>query len=105
ITARLFHDQRTASGLLVIFIEELVAAGLLRTYVDGCVAVAGNHLLETQRLALELHRLGVEISELDHDRRVHGRADLGWIESLVFVTQPDFSGGLRPGCSNTGNRY
>src|SRR6267378_8232950 len=90
----LLDDQRAARDLLVIFVEEFVAAGFLRAHIDGGVAVSGHHLLDTQGLALEFHRLGVEILQLDDDRRVGGSADLGRIEFLVLVAELNL-GGLR----------
>ena len=65
---------------------------------------AGNDLLDFQGLAFEFHRLGVEILQLDHDRRVGGRADLGRIEFLVLVAQLDFGGALRIGSAGGGKR-
>src|ERR1700712_4490244 len=60
-TASVIYDQRAAGNLLIVLIEEFVAAGLLRADVDGRIAAPGNHLLDMQGFALELHRLGIEI--------------------------------------------
>ena len=73
--AALLHDQRAARGLLVVFVEKLVPAGFLRADIDDGVSACRDHLLDVQRLALEFHRLGIEIFQLDHDRRIGGSAD------------------------------
>src|SRR5882757_8381143 len=99
----LFDHQCAAGDLLVILVEEFVAAGLLRAHVDGGVAAAGDHLLDLQGLAFEFHRLGVEILQLDHDRGIGGRGDLDRLEFLVLVAQLDFGGALRVR-RNSGNR-
>src|ERR1700754_124527 len=81
------HDERAARSLLVVLVEELVAAGLLGAQLDDGVLAGGDDLLDVEAVALQLHRIIVEIAELDHDRRVGGRRDLGGIELLVLVTQ------------------
>src|SRR5258707_5425930 len=91
----LFNHQRAAGDLLVVLVEEFVAAGLLRAHVDGGVTAAGDYLLRLQGLAFELHRLGVEILQLDHDWCVGGRGDLNRVDLLVLVAQLNFSGALR----------
>src|SRR5690242_18057203 len=67
---RLFHHQSAARGLLVVFVEELIAARLLCLDLDGGVLARGNHLLDLQRVAFKLHRVLVEVAEFDHDRRI-----------------------------------
>src|SRR4051794_11904891 len=83
----LLYDQRAARDLFVVLVEEFVAARLLRTDIDGGVGLAGHHLFDVQRLALEFHRLGVEIFQLDDDGRIGGSADFGRIEFLVLVAE------------------
>src|SRR5258708_1379080 len=84
-TTNLLNDQRAAGDLLVILVEEFVAARLLGANIDGGVAGSRDHLLDLQGLAFEFHRLGVEIFQLDHDRGVGGRGDLGRIEFFGLV--------------------
>src|SRR5882672_6745712 len=88
----LFNHQRAAGDLLVVLVEEFVAAGLLCAHVDGGVAAAGDYLLDLQGLAFEFHRLGVEVLQLDHDRGVGGRGDLGRIEFFILVAELDLGG-------------
>src|SRR5258705_9516040 len=99
----LFNHQRATGDLLVVLVEEFVAAGLLCAHIDGGVAAGGDHLFDLQGLAFEFHRLGVEVLQLDHDRCVGGRGDLRRIELLVLIAQLDFGGTLRTR-SNSGNR-
>src|SRR4051794_22404611 len=88
----LLDDQCAARNLLVVFVEEFVTAGLLGAHVDDGVGAPGHHLFDPQGFALELHRLGIEILQLDDDRRVGGSGDLGGIELLVLVAELDFGG-------------
>ena len=46
-------------------------------------------------IAFQLHRVLVEIAELDHDRRIRRRADLRRIEFLVLVAQRNLDAALR----------
>ncbi len=57
---RLLHGQ-SAARLFVEVVIKFVASGFQRPHIDDALAVGGDHLLDPQRRALELHRLGVEI--------------------------------------------
>ena len=52
-----------------------------------------------KRLAFEFHRLGIEVLQLDHDRRVGGGADFGRVELLVLVAELNLGRALRAGCA------
>src|ERR1700737_5445311 len=75
--ASLLNEQRAARDLFVVFVDKFVTAGFLRAHIDRRVAPGGDHLLDLQGLALEFHRLGIQILQLDHDRHIGGGAGFG----------------------------
>src|SRR5690348_15504529 len=87
----LLHDQGAARGLFVVFVEELVAPRFLRAHLDDGILARGHDLLDVQVVAFQLHRVPVEIPELDHDRGVGRRVELSRIELLVLVAQGDLN--------------
>src|SRR3954469_2593212 len=64
----LLCDEHALGGRLVEFTEEFIPAALQRPQANGRFAVAGNHLFDTQRLALELLGRGIEVFHLERDR-------------------------------------
>src|SRR5260221_6488415 len=82
-TATSFHHERAAIGLVEV-VEEFVFARLERTDAQDTFAVRRDHLLGFERLALEFHRGGVTIGDVDHDAGVGWRLDFGGLELLVL---------------------
>src|SRR6516164_6822470 len=73
---RLFDDERTL-GVLMEVVEEYISARLLRLDFDRDLGVRLDHLLELQRLALELHGLRAQVLDLEHDRGASRGLELG----------------------------
>src|ERR1700686_1705396 len=80
--APLRHDK-TAPGLRMKIVEEIVAAGLQRAQVDDAPAARGDHLLDPQADALELDRRRIEIADAEHDRPVGRGVNLRRFEAMI----------------------
>src|SRR3977135_162964 len=75
-TATSFHHERAVIGLIEV-VEEFVFARLERTDAQDSFPVRRDYLLDFERLALEFHRGGVTIGDVDHDAGIRRRLDFG----------------------------
>src|SRR5665213_2983650 len=95
----LLRDDHAVRGLLVVLADELVLAGLERPDVDGRLAVAGNHLLDLERLALELLGRGVLVLDEEFHLLAGGNLDAVGGDLVAFEGHVEFAlGGKGDGC-------
>src|SRR5689334_1172307 len=73
----LLDGQLGGGFLLMVFVEEVVGAGIERADVDGDRAAAGHHLLGIEVFALELGRGRVEILHRHLDAGVGRNRGIG----------------------------
>src|SRR5689334_5200679 len=91
----LFGDDRAPGALLVVLADELVFAGLERAHVDGRLPLARDHLLDLERLALEL--LGRRVLVLDEQLHFLSRGNLDAIGRELVSLDRELELGLARG--------
>src|SRR4051812_7189426 len=87
-TGTSFHHERAAIGLVEV-VEEFVLARLERTDAHESFPVRRDHLLDFERLALELDGSRAAVGDVNHDAGIRRRLDLGRLELLVLHGELD----------------
>src|SRR5512143_182256 len=89
----LLRDDHAARGLFVEFAKEGVLAGCERADVDRGLAVARDHFLAVELVALEFLGRAVLVLHDELDLLAGGHLELGWGELVVLDCQAGFEVG------------